>query len=206
MFLETCMQIHSVIFALSRQINKKMHAKTINLLCVGNNIFVTYQIHRGVLILTPILLPYVRPWTLGLLKNSCKVGLNSKNDVEIFLNNQNNTYLPENSKHKNVQRTSSFVCSKHAIILMAWCSWVVLAILDQFGTTQLCQQIRTQLCMGLFKWPWNLDLFKVQFLQSGGFAIRFFVVSYGDSLIFEMKSIIVYVPIEPEIISFAEIE
>ena len=31
MFLEICMQIHSVLFALSRQINKK-YVKTINLL------------------------------------------------------------------------------------------------------------------------------------------------------------------------------
>jgi len=46
MFLEICMQIHSVVFALSRQINKykvKKYAKTINLLCAGNIIIVTYQ-------------------------------------------------------------------------------------------------------------------------------------------------------------------
>jgi len=37
------MQIHSVVFALKRQINKQMYAKTINLLCAGNNVFVKYQ-------------------------------------------------------------------------------------------------------------------------------------------------------------------
>jgi len=43
MFLEICTQIHSVVFALSRQINKQIYAKTINLFCAGNKIFVTYQ-------------------------------------------------------------------------------------------------------------------------------------------------------------------
>ena len=43
MFLEICMQIYSVVFALSRQINKQKYAKTINLLCAGNNVFVKYQ-------------------------------------------------------------------------------------------------------------------------------------------------------------------
>jgi len=43
MFLEICVQIHSVVFALSRQINKQKYAKTINLLCAVNNIFVTYR-------------------------------------------------------------------------------------------------------------------------------------------------------------------
>ena len=32
MLLKICMQIHSVVFALSRQINKQNYAKTINLL------------------------------------------------------------------------------------------------------------------------------------------------------------------------------
>jgi len=32
MFFEICMEIHSVAFALSRQINKQMYAKTNNLL------------------------------------------------------------------------------------------------------------------------------------------------------------------------------
>jgi len=36
MFLEICMPIHSVVFVLSRQINKQKHTKTINLLCAGN--------------------------------------------------------------------------------------------------------------------------------------------------------------------------
>jgi len=45
MFLEICMQIHFVVFALSRQINKEKYAKTINLLWAGNKIFVTYQTH-----------------------------------------------------------------------------------------------------------------------------------------------------------------
>jgi len=39
MFLEICMQICSVVFALSRQINKQKYAKTINLLCEGNKVF-----------------------------------------------------------------------------------------------------------------------------------------------------------------------
>jgi len=43
MFLEICMQIHSALFALSRQINMQKYAKTINLLCTGDKIFVTYQ-------------------------------------------------------------------------------------------------------------------------------------------------------------------
>jgi len=47
MFLESCMQIHSVVFALSRQINKKKYAKTINLLCPGNKVFVKYQAQGG---------------------------------------------------------------------------------------------------------------------------------------------------------------
>ena len=52
MFLEICMQIHSVAFALSRQINKQKHAKTINLLCGGNKVkyqaLVKYQAQWGV--------------------------------------------------------------------------------------------------------------------------------------------------------------
>jgi len=43
MFLEICMQIHSVIFALRRQMNKQKYAVTINLLCAGNTFFVKYQ-------------------------------------------------------------------------------------------------------------------------------------------------------------------
>jgi len=49
MFLEICMQIHSVVFALSRQINKQKvtYAQTINLLCAGNKVFVKYQAQEG---------------------------------------------------------------------------------------------------------------------------------------------------------------
>jgi len=43
MFLQICMPINSVVFALSRQINKDKHAKTVNFLCVGNAVFVKYQ-------------------------------------------------------------------------------------------------------------------------------------------------------------------
>ena len=44
MFLEICMQIYSVAFALSRQIlTGKIYAKTINLLCAGNKVFVKNQ-------------------------------------------------------------------------------------------------------------------------------------------------------------------
>jgi len=43
MFLEISMQIYSVLFALSRPSNKQKYAKTINLLCVGNKVFVKYQ-------------------------------------------------------------------------------------------------------------------------------------------------------------------
>jgi len=53
MFLEICMQIYSVVFALSRQINKQKHAKTINLLCAGDKVFVKYQAQEGGVGLTP---------------------------------------------------------------------------------------------------------------------------------------------------------
>jgi len=46
MFLKICMQIHSVVCALRRKINKqkvKKYAKTINLLWADNKMFVTYQ-------------------------------------------------------------------------------------------------------------------------------------------------------------------
>jgi len=42
------MQIHSMAFALSRHINKQRYAKTINLLCAGNKVFVKYQTQGGV--------------------------------------------------------------------------------------------------------------------------------------------------------------
>jgi len=41
------MQIHSVVFALSRKINKQMYTKTNNLLCADNKVFVTYQTQGG---------------------------------------------------------------------------------------------------------------------------------------------------------------
>jgi len=49
MFLDICMQFHCVLFALSRQINKQKCAKTIDFLCAGNEIFVTYKLlfHLG---------------------------------------------------------------------------------------------------------------------------------------------------------------
>jgi len=59
MFLEISMQIYSVVFALSRQLNKQKHAKTINLLCAGNKVFVKYQAQWG---LTPKTPTCVRSW------------------------------------------------------------------------------------------------------------------------------------------------
>jgi len=47
MFLEICMQTHTLLFALSRQISKQKYAKTINLLCAGNKVFVKYQAQGG---------------------------------------------------------------------------------------------------------------------------------------------------------------
>jgi len=49
MFLEICMHIHSLVFAFSRQIASKWYAKTINLLCAGNKVFVKYQAQGGFL-------------------------------------------------------------------------------------------------------------------------------------------------------------
>jgi len=43
MFLEICMQIHTLLFVLSRQINKQKYAKTLILLCAGNKDFAKYQ-------------------------------------------------------------------------------------------------------------------------------------------------------------------
>jgi len=63
LFLEYCMQIHSVVFALSRQINKpkvKKYAKTINLICAGNKIFITYQTWWG-FNPTPLRTPLISP-------------------------------------------------------------------------------------------------------------------------------------------------
>jgi len=47
MFLEICMQTYSVVFALSRQINKQKVWKIINPLCAGNIVLVKYQAQRG---------------------------------------------------------------------------------------------------------------------------------------------------------------
>jgi len=47
MFLEICMQIYSMVFPISRQINKKKYAKTVNLICAGNKVFVKYQAQGG---------------------------------------------------------------------------------------------------------------------------------------------------------------
>jgi len=53
------MQIHSVVFALSRQINKQNVCEKINLLCAGNKVVVKYQVQRGVFNPDP---PCARPW------------------------------------------------------------------------------------------------------------------------------------------------
>jgi len=59
MFLEISMQIYSVVFASSRQINKQKYAKTINFLCAVNKVFVKYQAQWGVNPKTPTC---VRSW------------------------------------------------------------------------------------------------------------------------------------------------
>jgi len=51
-------QTHSVVFTLSRQINKQKYEKTINRLCAGNKVFVKYQAQGRGLTPTP---PCVRP-------------------------------------------------------------------------------------------------------------------------------------------------
>ena len=43
-----CMQIFSMVFAISRQINKQKYAKTVNLVYAGNKVFVKYQAQGGV--------------------------------------------------------------------------------------------------------------------------------------------------------------
>jgi len=64
MFLEICMQVYSIVFVLSRQINKQKVCE--DLLCAGNKVFVKYQAQGGVLTPTP---PCVRPWTSLVQKN-----------------------------------------------------------------------------------------------------------------------------------------
>jgi len=54
------MQIHLVVFSLSRQINKQMYAKTINPLCASNKVFVIYQTQKGGLTLTPLRTPLLQ--------------------------------------------------------------------------------------------------------------------------------------------------
>jgi len=53
MFLEICMQIFSVVFALSRQIDKQKVCEN-NLLCKGKKVFVKCQAQGGVPIPTPL--------------------------------------------------------------------------------------------------------------------------------------------------------
>jgi len=48
MLLEICMQMNSVLLALSRQINKQKVCEKIILFCADNEVFVKYQAQRGV--------------------------------------------------------------------------------------------------------------------------------------------------------------
>ena len=62
MFREICVLIHSVVFALSRQINKQEYAKTINPLCAGNKVFVKCQAQgRGLTPTNQLTNPCIRP-------------------------------------------------------------------------------------------------------------------------------------------------
>ena len=47
MFLEICMQIYSMEFGISRQINKQKVCENSSLLCAGNKVFVKYQAQGG---------------------------------------------------------------------------------------------------------------------------------------------------------------
>jgi len=47
MFVEIFMQIHSVIFALSRQINKQKVCENNKILCARNKVFIKYQAQGG---------------------------------------------------------------------------------------------------------------------------------------------------------------
>jgi len=58
MLLEICMQIYSVVFALSRQINNQKVCENTYSPCEGNKVFVKYQAQGRVLTPTP---PCVRP-------------------------------------------------------------------------------------------------------------------------------------------------
>jgi len=71
MLLEICMQIHSVVFALSQQIYKQKYTKAVHLLRADNKVFVTYLTQGGgglALILSPCL----RPWVTVVLNFSLK--------------------------------------------------------------------------------------------------------------------------------------
>jgi len=48
MFLEICTEIDSVVFAVSRQINKQKYVKTIDLLRKDNKVFVKHQSQGGI--------------------------------------------------------------------------------------------------------------------------------------------------------------
>jgi len=58
MFLEICLHIHSVVFAVSRQINEQNECEKLKIRCAGNKVFVKYQTQGGCNP-TP---PCVRPW------------------------------------------------------------------------------------------------------------------------------------------------
>jgi len=47
MLIEICMQIYSVVFALSRQINKQKVCENTSSPCEGNKVFVKYQAQGG---------------------------------------------------------------------------------------------------------------------------------------------------------------
>ena len=61
MFLEICMQIYSVVFSFSRQINKQKVYENNWSPCEGNKIFVNMKLKGGVL--TPKPPPSVRSWS-----------------------------------------------------------------------------------------------------------------------------------------------
>jgi len=67
MLLEICVQIYSVVFALSRQIDKQKYAKTFNFLCASNKDFVKYEAQGG--FLTPTNSPPLRTPLKLLFKN-----------------------------------------------------------------------------------------------------------------------------------------
>jgi len=54
MFLEICMQIHFVLFALSRQLNKQKVCENNYLLCAGNKVFYNVKLKGGGLTQKPL--------------------------------------------------------------------------------------------------------------------------------------------------------